>query len=416
MAETSVQGISRGYATICLPVSEDRYNEIVNNSESFRDWLDSSYREIPEVFPAGFEQGYRMKDGRRSEKQGLWIRRIELRDGSAYSVRPSFVMPYMTARTDDVADVLFLRKFCVPFWALARVFGKDPMYWYRLEIALGRNSIVGTTCRRANLPEHLLADEHHRKRDGDREFIATTVGDGCVLGAALSERASTEDLQEAYGVFREEAHDLDPEYAPKTVSTDGWQATAAAWMALFPMIVILRCFLHGWLKIRERGKHLGQKFLELSEKVWHAYHAPDRRQFSDRLEGLKNWASDCLSGILLTKVLDLYRKRDLWTLAYEHPGGHRTSNMLDRLMRSMNRYFDDGQHLHGSFEAGNQHCRAWALLYNFSPWHPATAQKNHGWQSPAERLNQHRYHASWLQNLLVSAGCLGYRNGPPQNP
>ena len=367
MAETSVQGISRGYATICLPVSEDRYNEIVNNSESFRDWLDSSYREIPEVFPAGFEQGYRMKDGRRSEKQGLWIRRIELPDGSAYSVRPSFVMPYMTARTDDVADVLFLRKFCVPFWALARVFGKDPMYWYRLEIALGRNSIVGTTCRRANLPEHLLADEHHRKRDGDREFIATTVGDGCVLGAALSERASTEDLQEAYGVFREEAHDLDPEYAPKTVSTDGWQATAAAWMALFPMIVILRCFLHGWLKIRQRGKHLGQKFLELSEKVWHAYHAPDRRQFSDRLEGLKNWASDCLSGILLTKVLDLYKKRDLWTLAYEHPGSHRTSNMLDRLMRSMNRYFDDGQHLHGSFEAGNQHCRAWALLYNFSP-------------------------------------------------
>ena len=77
MAETSVEGISRGYATICLPVSEDRYNDIVNNSASFRDWLDSSYREIPEVFPERFEQGYRMKDGRRSEKQGLGIRRIE---------------------------------------------------------------------------------------------------------------------------------------------------------------------------------------------------------------------------------------------------------------------------------------------------------------------------------------------------
>ena len=39
------------------------------------------------------------------------------------------------------------------------------------------------------------------------------------------------------------------------------------------------------------------------------------------------------------------------------PGGHRTSNMLDRLMRGMNRYFDHGQHLHGSYEACRLHSR-----------------------------------------------------------
>jgi hypothetical protein len=32
-----------------------------------------------------------------------------------------------------------------------------------------------------------------------------------------------------------------------------------------------------------------------------------------------------------------------------------------------------------------------------------------GWQSPAERLNQHRYHDNWLHNLLVSASLAGYR-------
>ena len=40
------------------------------------------------------------------------------------------------------------------------------------------------------------------------------------------------------------------------------------------MIVVLRCFLHGWLNIRKRGKHLKEVFWSLSEKVWHAYHRP----------------------------------------------------------------------------------------------------------------------------------------------
>ena len=95
--------------------------------------------------------------------------------------------------------------------------------------------------------------------------------------------------------------------------------------------------------------------------------------------------------------------------AYQHPDGHRTSNMLDRLMRSMNRYVADGQHLHGSKEACARPCRVWALLHNFRPWHPAIARDNRGWHSPAERLNQHRYHDEWLHNLLVSASLGGYR-------
>ena len=337
-----------------------------------------------------------------------------MKDGTAYSIRPSFLMPYMTGRTEDVEGPLFLRKFGVPYWALAHVFGGDPMSWYRRECALGRFSVAGTTVRRAELPDHLLADEHHQPLDGEKAYIATTVGSGCVLGAEPAAAAGAAELEAAYGVFKDEARDVTPGYAPRTVNTDGWKGTRAAWKALFPKVVLLLCFLHSWLKVRDRAKHLGGLFAEVSRRTWEAYHAPDRRCFGQRLRRLRQWATDRLTGVVLEKVLDLCDKRDRWSLAYRHPGGHRTSNMLDRQMRGMNRYFDQGQHLHGSLGACRWHCRAWALLWNFTPWHPATARANQGWRCPAERLNQHRYHDSWLQNLLISASLGGYRSPPPK--
>jgi hypothetical protein len=415
MANGLAAGSSGGIRTICLPIGEEEYCRIIDDATQFRRAVDGCYERVPELFPEGFAKGYELKDRRESVKTGLAIRRIELRDGTSYSIRPSFLMPYHSARTNDVETPLFLRRFGVPYWALARIFGRNAMYWYRLEVGLGRNSIVGTTVRRAVLPEHLLADEHHQPRDGTKNYIATTVGRGCCLGAALTEIAGTEELTAAYAVFREEARNVEPDYSPKTVNTDGWKGTKAAWKVLFPAIAIVQCFLHGWLKIRDRAKRLGDGFAEISQRVWDVYHAPDRRTFTQRILALRSWAAKRLSGIVLEHVVDLCDKRDRWTVAYQHPGSHRTSNMLDRLMRSMNRYFDNGQHLHGSLGPSQRHCRSWALLYNFTPWSPAAVRANAGWRSPAERLNKHRYHDNWLQNLLASASLGGYRTRGPQN-
>jgi hypothetical protein len=393
-----------------LPISIDAYRDLVADPRRFRSWLDQTFRNHPELFPKAFAEGYRLKDDRSSAKTGLRLRRVRLKaTGESFSIRPSFVLPYMTGLTDDVQGPLFLRAFGVPFWALARVFGRDPMYWYRLEVALGRNSVVGTTLRTAPLPEHLLADEHHQPRDGVKNYVATTVGAGCCLGAALAPTAGAEDLQAAYEVFQREAENIQPGYQPQTVSVDGWAATRQAWLALFPLAVLLRCFLHGWLNIRSRGK-LSAAFTALSERVWDAYHALNRRSFAQRMRRLWEWSErNVTTAWVLEQVQKLCGRAKEYGLAYRHPGGHRTSNMLDRQMRAMNRYFDDGQHLHGTKEAGEQHCRAWALLHNFRRWSPQAERDNGGWRSPAERLNQHRYHDNWLQNLLVSASLGGYR-------
>jgi|RhiMetdeSRZDD1v2_1073273.scaffolds.fasta_scaffold455414_2 hypothetical protein len=411
--------MARRCSTICLPFDQALYPAVVADPAAFRQALGRFFRAMPELFPDGFAQGFLLKDRRRSRKLGLLLRRVRLKaTGGTFTVRPAFALPYMAGRAEEVSGPLFLRTFGVPFWALARVFGKDHGHWYRLEVALGRNSVAGTTLRRAGVPEHLLADEHHQPRDGHKNYIATTVGAGCCLGAALAPTAGADDLEAAYGVFKAEARDVQPGYAPRTVSAGGWAATHQAWLALFPLAVILRCFLHGWLNVRSRGK-LSDGFAPLSERVWQAYHALTRRSFGQRMRRLWEWARANVSAAwVLEQVKKLCGRAKEYGQAYAHPGGHRTSNALDRVMRAMNRYFDGGQHLHRSAEACGRHVRAWALLFNYRPWHPAVARANGGWRSPAERLNRHRYHDDWLQNLLASSSLAGYhhRIAPPPIP
>jgi hypothetical protein len=417
MAEKSLS-LPRGSSTIRVPIDKDRYQQIVADSGAFRRFLDECFAVHPELFPEAFASGYRSKDCRTSEKMGVAIRRIECKaDGSVFSIQPSFVMPYLTGYTDEVAHPLFLRTFGVPYWALAQVFGRDASYWQRLETSLGRNSLVGATVRTTTVPEHLAADEHHQTLQGEKVYIATTVAEGCCLGASVASSADEPGLTEAYGTFKQEAQNVQPGYKPQTVNTDGWKATRLAWLALFPFTLIIRCFLHGWLSIRERCKK-EKHYKEAGDKIWHAYKASDKRSMAQRLRRLREWAAKTLKGVFLEKVLNLCKRSEEYQKGYEHEGTHRTSNMLDRVMKKMNQYFDGCQHLHGTRQAAEKHCRAWALLHNFAPWSPAAVKANDGWLCPVQRLNQHRYHSNWLHNLLVSSSLAGFRRplAPPHNP
>ena len=106
-------------------------------------------------------------------------------------------------------------RFHVPCWAIAHVFGRDAMYWYRLEQGLGRFSLVGTTVKNPErLPKDLVADEKHSWLKGERVYIATTAAQDCILGASVAPSASQADLEKAYGVFASEARTLDADYAP----------------------------------------------------------------------------------------------------------------------------------------------------------------------------------------------------------
>jgi hypothetical protein len=195
-------------------------------------------------------------------------------------------MSYMTGTTDKLEYPLLLASFGVPNWVLTLGYGHSDMYWHRLMERLGRNRLVGTTVRDPErLPEHLAADEHHVDWNGAKGYVATTAAEGCILGVALTKMADDEHLRTAYGDFVAEALEVNPKYAPKTVNTDGWAATQNAFKFWFPMIAVILCFLHGFLKIRDRCR----KNRDLHRRVWEVYWAETAAEFRVRMAAFRTW-------------------------------------------------------------------------------------------------------------------------------
>lgn len=405
--------------TICLSfASETDYLALLNDQDKFRQHLDVTFTAHPELFPAAFKQGYKLNGFVQSKKQDIAIRRIRLLEtDAAYQIRPSFLMPYMIARTEDVEKPLYLRRWGVPFEALAYVFGHDPMFWYRAYVALGRNSLVGTTVKAPEtLPSDVLADEKHTRQDGETVYLATTVAEECILGAALADTADAPALTEAYRIFQTEAREVDLAYSPQSVNTDGWTATQQSWLALFPNIAIILCFLHSFFKIRDCCRRWPGQLKEISQKVWHAYHAQTLPEFAQRIRRLREWATEKVDDPVREKVLALCAKAPQFKLAFEFPTAHRTSNMLDRLMNYQDRLLYSMQYLHGTRPSATLYVRAMALVWNFHPYGEKTQAKyeTEG-LSPFEQLNGFRYHDNWLQNLLIAAS-LGGHPTQTQNP
>ena len=417
MGKADTKSAHRNNRTICLPFSQEEYNATINDASDFRICIDKRIGLFPELFPAEITKGYLMKDIYHPRKQSVPIRRIEIA-GVAYTIRPFFIMPYMTGFVDEIEKAMFMRKFNVPFWALSYAFGKDPMYWYRIEQSLGRNSIVGTTIRHPDhIPEHLGADEKHTRILGDKTYVATTVGNECILGASIAKDAGNQSLQDSYQVFKDEAQCLHPSYSPTTVNMDGWQATRNAWKFLFSSVVIICCFLHVFIKIRDRAKRKYKDiFDEAASKLWDCYHAENEIAFSQRIRRLIEWCKKYnMPPVTANPIKKLRQNIAAYSVAYDHPKAHRTSNMVDRLMQRMDRHLVSTQYFHGSMAAAELSIRGWTLIQNFAPYNPRTVKKLNGYKSPAERLNQFRYHDNWLHNLLISASLGGYRS-PPQNP
>lgn len=393
--------------TIVLPFDEETYPGLLEDKPSYKAFVKAWIEAHPELFPNTIGQGWSLHGfSKDSVKQGIRVRRIVTKaDGEVWQIRPSFVMPYMTCDTKTAEKILFLEKW-VPVWALAHVFEKDVMTIHRLITHMGRYTIVGTTVKQAEkLPKDAAADEKHSTISGEKVYIATTVAEQVFLGGSVSVGAGEEELADAYGQFRREAQQVQPEYQPETVNTDGWRATMNAWRTLFPSICLIQCFLHAILSIKNVATKKTRALYEtIVEKAWEVYEAETKRSFSQRVRRLREWGSKLTGSPLKTRLLKLCEKKTGFLPAYDFPTCLRTSNMIDRLMRGMDKYLFARQGFHGTLVSAEYGIRSYCLLTNFRPYiyNPIARIKRLTPPSPFTELNGFAYHGCWLQNMLIA--------------
>ena len=145
MAKRKRRGIAED-KTICLPIADEiDYEQLVEEREAYRQYLDKQIASHPELFPEVIEQGYRFHGWVTSSRQQLKTRRIYLPSiQTAYQLRPDFVMPYMSETAEMASKALYLRKQGISYDGIVFVLGRSEMHWYRLCQSLGRSSIVGS--------------------------------------------------------------------------------------------------------------------------------------------------------------------------------------------------------------------------------------------------------------------------------
>ena len=97
------KGTPRGSKQICIPMTRDGYDRIWSQASEVRRLLDSLIQSSPELFLRGIQDGYHLT-GRLPESEkmpDIRLRQLRLRnDAGVYTLRPSFVMSYMTVTVE----------------------------------------------------------------------------------------------------------------------------------------------------------------------------------------------------------------------------------------------------------------------------------------------------------------------------
>ena len=323
-----------------------------------------------------------------------------------YQIRPNCVLPYQVGWTQDVAQGLMAFYDGSSCERVAERHGRNPMFWWRCVCALGRNSLVGSTVKRADrLPQHGLADEKHTWWYDEPVYLATTVAGGCVLGASLSRTAEANELKLSYSTFLEEARAIEPDYTLTSVNTDGWQGTTKAWTTLSPKTVLIRCFLHAMMTLRRELRKAALK-REILKQLWEGFYAQSLTGFTQALNAFQDWLQkQDPSADVQTAVDKFLGKVPAFAPAYAMPEAYLTSNALDRLMDYQDKRLYAAKYLHCRQlkTTGNLLVRGLAMLWNFHPYILRT-----GRHSPFEDLNGFIYADNWLENLLTATSMGGH--------
>lgn len=176
------------------------------------------------------------------------------------------------------------------------------------------------------------------------------------------------------------------------MNTDGWRQTKLAWLAIFPAIFVVRCFLHAYMRIRDRCKSTSV-FTEIRAMIWHIYHARSYVTYWRRYRKFLIFARDHLTGEALKALNKFEKKRAELYKGWLYPGAMpvKVTPHVEAACHGLHMAF---QHRADTMRnTAHLLIRGWTLLHNFQPYcHRARARSQSPYCSPFHKLNQKQDH------------------------
>ena len=186
-------------------------------------------------------------------------------------------------------------------------------------------------------------------------------------------------------MFAAEARDVKPEYAPKTVNTDGWAGDAEC----LPLVVSHH--RGGALlpaRVPQDPRPLAARLGSFIAACGTSTAPPTGEEFRRLMSEFQQWCATQTWTASVGEMLEkLWAKTECYATAYDHPGCHRTSNAVDRPMNRLCRLMYASRGLHGHQGSSELRLRGWALLHNFRPYAPR-GKCPRAFESPAHRLKR----------------------------
>ena len=95
-------------------------------------------------------------------------------------------------------------------------------------------------------------------------------------------------------------------------------------------------------------KKLENYFDLAADKIWDCYRAESKLSLAQQIRRLKEWTISKLPDSPMKHNILKLCKRKKWMEHLDFPTAHKTSNMMDRLMRAMNQHAFNSQMFHST--------------------------------------------------------------------
>ena len=139
---------NRLHRQIGIGMELEEYNCMWQDAKKVRELVDRQMLESPELFPIDMREKGDHLTGLLPESKkmpGIKLRQVKV-SKTRYTLRPSFVMGYISGTVEDVDSPLFLLSLGVSPWAISRVFGRNDRYWHRQVERLGSSNSHYENC------------------------------------------------------------------------------------------------------------------------------------------------------------------------------------------------------------------------------------------------------------------------------